>query len=86
MTEESGIRREHAIGCVAAENLSRLVVHHEIIGEAAAHLSELLNDLAFDFDGRYFAPISGCCDEHREIERSCHDRQLDLFDADNETY
>ena len=36
-------------------NLSYLVVHHDISDEAAAHLSELLNDLAFAFDAQYFA-------------------------------
>ena len=46
-------------------NLSYLVVHHEISDEVAAHLSELLNDLAFAFDGQYFAQIRRYCDERR---------------------
>ena len=33
-------------------NLTYLFVRHEISDEAAAHLSELLNDLAFAFDGQ----------------------------------
>ena len=60
-------------------NLSDLVVHHEISDEAAAHLSELLNDLAFVFDGQYFAQIRRYYDERRESERPCHHRQLELF-------
>ena len=52
-------------------NLSYLVVHHEISDEAAAHLSELLNDLAFAFDGQYFAQIRRYYDERRESERPC---------------
>ena len=62
-------------------NLSYLVVHHKISDEAAAHLSELLNDLAFAFDGQYFARIRRYYDERRDIERFCHDRQLELFDG-----
>ena len=38
-------------------NLSYLVVHQQISDEAAAQLSELLNDLGFAFDGQYFAQI-----------------------------
>ena len=38
-------------------NRPYLVVHHEITDQAAAQLSELLNDLAFTFDGQYFAQI-----------------------------
>ena len=71
---------------VAAVNLSDLVVHHEISDEAAAHLSELLNDLAFVFDGQYFAQIRRYYDERRECERSCHDGQLELFDGDDVTF
>ena len=78
-------------------NLSDLVVHHEISDEAAAHLSELLNDLAFVFDEHYFAQVrryraslrhaSGTYyDERRESERSCHDGQLELFDVDDVTF
>ena len=67
-------------------NLSDLVVHHEISDEAAAHLSELLNDLAFVFDGQYFAQIRRYYDERRDCERSCHDGQLELFDADDMTF
>ena len=66
-------------------NLSYLVVHHEISDEAAAHLSELLNDLAFVFDGQYFAQIRRYYDERRENERLCHHRQLELFVNDDVT-
>ena len=67
-------------------NLSYLVVHHELSDEAAAHLSEILNDLAGVFDGQYFAQIRRYDDELsecRDIERSCQDGQLDLFDGDD---
>ena len=64
-------------------NLSDLVVHHEISDEAAAHLSELLNDLAFVFDGQYFAQIRRYYDERRECERPCHHNQLELFVDDD---
>ncbi len=61
-------------------NLSSLVVHHALSDEAAAQLSELLNDLAFSFDGHYFSQITRYYDERRENERPCRHRQLDLFD------
>ena len=64
-------------------NLSYLVVHHEISDEAAAHLSELLNDLAFAFDGQYFAQIRRYYDERRENERPCLHRQIELFVDDD---
>ena len=64
-------------------NLSDLVVHHDISDEAAAHLSELLNDLAFAFDGQYCAQIRRYYDERRENERPCHHRQLELFVDDD---
>ena len=67
-------------------NLSDLVIHHKISDEAAAHLSELLNDRAFVFDRQYFAQIQRYYDERRECERSCHDRQLELFDVDDVTF
>ena len=65
-------------------NLSELVVHHEISDEAAAQLSELLNDLAFVFDGHYFAQIRRYYDERRESERPCHHKQLELFVNDDD--
>ena len=67
-------------------NLSCLVVSPELSDEAAAHLSEILNDFAVVFDTQYFAHIRRYYDElsHRpDIEHSCHDRQLDLFDGDD---
>ena len=67
-------------------NLSDLIVHHEISDEAAAQLSELLNDLAFAFDGQYFAQIRRYYDERRENERPCRHRQLDLFDDHNDDF
>ena len=67
-------------------NLSYLVVPHELSDEAAALVSEILNDLAVVFDSQYFAQI--CCyydelSEPRHTERSCQDGQLDLFDDDD---
>ena len=60
-----------------------LLVPYELGDQAAAQLSELLNDLAFTFDGQYFAQIRRYYDERRKSECSCHDRQLDLFDHDD---
>ena len=73
---------------VAAVNLSYLLVHHEISDEAAAHLSELLNDLAFAFafDGQYFAQIRRYYDERRENERPCPHHQLELFDDHDDDF
>ena len=39
-------------------NLAHFVSPHELSDEAAAQLSELLNDLAVAFDGQYFAQIT----------------------------
>ena len=64
-------------------NLSYLVVHHELSDEAAAHLSEIFNDLAVVFDTQYFAQISRYYDERRDTERSCLDGQLELFVDDD---
>ena len=67
-------------------NLSYLIVPHELSDEAAAHLSEILNDLAVVFDSQYFAQIRRYYDElsePRHTERSCQDGQLDLFDGDD---
>ena len=66
-------------------SLSYLLVTHQISDEAAAQLSELLNDLAFAFDGQYFAQIRRYHDERRQSECPCHQRQLKLF-ADDETF
>ena len=44
-------------------------MHHEISDEAAAQLSELLNDPAVAFDGQYFAQIIRYYDKRRENER-----------------
>ena len=66
--------------------LSCLFVPHELSDEAAAYLSELLNDLAVAFDGQHFAQIGRYYDELSQppdIERSCHDGQLDLFEGDD---
>ena len=65
-------------------NLSYLIVPHELSDGAAALVSEILNDLAVVFDSQYFAQIRRYYDdlsERRDIERSCHDGQLDLFDG-----
>ena len=50
-------------------NLPSLLVPYELSDEAAAHVSELLNDLAVAFDGQYFAQIRRYYDERRDIER-----------------
>ena len=67
-------------------NLPCLFVPNELSDEAAACVSELLNDLAVAFDGQYFAQIcryyaelSKRCD----IERSCLHGQLDLFEGND---
>ena len=70
-------------------NLSYLVVPHELSDEAAALVSETLNDLAVVFDGQYFAQIRRYYDalsEPRHTERSCHDGQLDLFEDDDAAF
>ena len=67
----------------AAMNLPYLLVPYELSDEAAAYVSELLNDLAVAFDGQYFAQVRRYYDERRDIERFCHDGQLDLFDYDD---
>ena len=59
-------------------SLSYLLVTHELSDEAAAQLSELFNDLAFD--AQYFAQTRRYYDERRETERGCQDGQLELFD------
>ena len=67
-------------------NLSYLVVPHEPSDEAAALVSEILNDLAVVFDSQYLAQICRYYDElsePRHTERSCQDGQLDLFDDDD---
>ena len=69
--------------------LPYLFLPHELTDEAAAYLSELLNDLAVAFDGQYFAQIGRYYDElsqRPDIEPSCHDGQLDLFEGDDVTF
>lgn len=51
----------------------------ELTDEAAAHLLEYLYRLARAFENQYFAQICRYYDERRDIERSCHDGQLELF-------
>ena len=58
-------------------------VPEEISDEAAAHMLEYLYGLAGAFENQHFAQICRYYNEHRDIERSCHDRQLDLFDGDD---
>ena len=64
-------------------NLPCLLVPQELSDEAAAQLSEFLNDLVFAFDGQYFAQIRRYYDERRDTERACRDGQLELFDHDD---
>ena len=58
-------------------------VPEEISDEAAAHMLEYLYGLAGAFENQHFAQICRYYNERRDIERSCHDRQLDLFDGDD---
>ena len=67
-------------------NLPYLPVPHELSDEAAAQLSELLNDLAVAFDGQYFAQIIRYYDERRQRQCSCHHNQLELFVDDNDAF
>jgi len=60
-------------------NLAPLLVPHALSDEAAAQLYEFLNDLAFSFECQHLDQIRRYYQELRESERSCHDRQLDLF-------
>ena len=64
-------------------NLPCLPWPDELSDEAAAQLSEILNDLVFAFDGHYFAQIRRYYDERRDRERVCQDGQLELFDHDD---
>ena len=64
-------------------NLPCLLLPDELSDEAAAQLSEILNDLVFAFDGHYFAQTRRYYDERRDRERLCHDGQLELFDHDD---
>ena len=67
-------------------NLPDLVVPNELSDEAAAHIAELLLDLAVAFDTQYFAQICRYYDgftQHPDIDHACHDGQLDLFKGDD---
>ena len=67
-------------------NLPYLPVTHELSDEAAAQLSELLNDLAVAFDGQYFAQIIRYYVERRQRQCPCHHNQLELFVDDNDAF
>ena len=56
-----------------------LLSPHALSDETAAQLCELLNDLAFSFECQHLAQTRRYYEELRDIERSCHSRQLDLF-------
>ena len=59
---------------------------NEVSDEAAAHIAELLHDLAVAFDTRYFARICRYYDEFTQrpdIAHACHDGQLDRFKGDD---
>ena len=47
-------------------NLPCLLLPYELSDDAAAQLSEFLNDLVFAFDGQYFAQIRRYYDERRD--------------------
>lgn len=63
--------------------LAPLLSPHTLSDEAAAQLCEFLNDLAFSFECQHLDQIRRYYEELRDIERSCHDRQLDLFAGDD---
>ena len=67
-------------------NLAHFVSPHELSDEAAAQLSELLNDLAVAFDGQYFAQITRYYVERRQTQCPCHHRQLELFVDDDAAF
>ena len=59
---------------------------NELSDEAAAHIAELLHDLAIAFDNQYFAQIQR---HYQELERQLRDQsprndaQLELFEPHN---
>ena len=67
-------------------NLPCLLVPNELSDEAAAHIAELLNDLAIAFDNQYFAQIQR---HYQQLERQLRDEsprndaQLELFEPTN---
>ena len=67
-------------------NLPCLLVPNELSNEAAAHIAELLHDLAIAFDNQYFAQIQH---HYQNLERQLHDEsfsneaQLELFEPPN---
>ena len=67
-------------------NLAHFVSPHELSDEAAAQLSELLNDLAVAFDGQYFAQITRYYVERRQTQCPCHHSQLELFVDDDAAF
>ena len=64
-------------------NLAPFLVPHTLSDEAAAQLCEFLNDLAFSFECQHLAQVRRYYEELRDIERSCHNGQLDLFAGDH---
>ena len=63
-------------------NLPCFLVPSELSDEAAAHIAELLHDLAHHFDSQYFAQIRR---HYQELEQQLRDQspngaQLELFD------
>ena len=67
-------------------NLPCLLVPNELSDEAAAHIAELLHDLAIAFDNQYLAQIQR---HYQNLERQLHDEsfsneaQLELFEPPN---
>ena len=68
-------------------NLPCLLVPNELSDEAAAHIAELLHDLAIAFDNQYFAqiqrplPKSRTTAPRRILQRN--EAQLELFEPPN---
>ena len=67
-------------------NLPCLLVPNELSDEAAAHIAELLHDLASAFDNQYFAQIRRHyqqLERHLRDESQRNDAQLELFEPPN---
>ena len=70
----------------ATGGLGDLLLPYELSDEAAAHITEILHDLAAAFDSQYFGQVLRYYNElnqRPDIECACHDRQLDLFEGDD---
>ena len=67
-------------------NLPCLLVPNELSDEAAAHIAELLHDLAIAFDNQYLAQIQRHyqnLERHLRDESQRNEAQLELFEPPN---